>query len=67
MSQATSTSNLPPYNYPKQTNKGYNNQYYSAQYSLKVLLTSFIVDWAELEALDISKLDQPGGKDALAS
>jgi hypothetical protein len=25
------------------------------------------VDWAELEALDISLLEQPGGKQALAS
>jgi hypothetical protein len=24
------------------------------------------VDWVELEALDISRLDEPGGKDALA-
>lgn len=26
----------------------------------------FIVEYADLEALDISKLDQPGGKQALA-
>lgn len=34
---------------------------------LSSVLIAVTVDWAELEALDISQLDQPGGKEALAA
>lgn len=33
---------------------------------VQMLIILRIVEYAELEALDISKLDQPGGKQALA-
>jgi hypothetical protein len=31
------------------------------------VLTSYIVDWADLATLDLSQFDQPGGKERLAT
>lgn len=31
-----------------------------------MLMQSLVVDWADLVTLDLSKFDQPGGKEALA-
>ncbi|GME45916.1 Flavonol synthase protein [Neofusicoccum parvum] len=46
MSPAKTATELPPYEYPPETQEH--------------------LDWADLEALDISKLDHPGGKKELA-
>lgn len=63
------TPTLPEYVYPEETSAE------CKYFLIKTLLrrigilahTAWAVEYADLEALDISKLDQPGGKEALAA
>lgn len=67
MSPARTAEDLPPYEYPKETEEKRMYLSMKNQYEYQVTNEIFsIVEYADLEALDISKLDQPGGKQALA-
>lgn len=63
MSPATTARDLPVYEYPKETAE--KRKHVKISMSSETANKS-VVEYADLEALDISKLDQPGGKQILA-
>lgn len=67
MAKTTSSKELPSYEYPKQTIEKREKFESICWLSWNLMLTIKTVEWADLEALDISKLEQPGGKEALAT